>query len=188
MPAFGSPGRGLGSHALPPAFASSPGAPQSLASRGQGEIAQLVEHTTENRGVPGSSPGLAILVFPANGRFWVSAKPDHGAGICRLVATKTATESSAASTRTGRFRAGDKPAVTPACPNGGAALSSAARAVSSATRRKLHRVGQAFRLRLDRLIAAMASSHCMPSARLHGAVCAERKRSRLPYANHDLAN
>ena len=25
-----------------------------------GEIAQLVEHTTENRGVPGSSPGLAI--------------------------------------------------------------------------------------------------------------------------------
>src|SRR5689334_13876262 len=32
----------------------------SLASPGQGEIAQLVEHTTENRGVPGSSPGLAI--------------------------------------------------------------------------------------------------------------------------------
>ena len=32
----------------------------SLPSRGQGEIAQLVEHTTENRGVPGSSPGLAI--------------------------------------------------------------------------------------------------------------------------------
>jgi hypothetical protein len=27
---------------------------------GRGEIAQLVEHTTENRGVPGSSPGLAI--------------------------------------------------------------------------------------------------------------------------------
>ena len=27
-----------------------------------GEIAQLVEHTTENRGVPGSSPGLAISV------------------------------------------------------------------------------------------------------------------------------
>ena len=26
---------------------------------GRGEIAQLVEHTTENRGVPGSSPGLA---------------------------------------------------------------------------------------------------------------------------------
>ena len=26
-----------------------------------GEIAQLVEHTTENRGVPGSSPGLAIV-------------------------------------------------------------------------------------------------------------------------------
>ena len=30
----------------------------SLGARG--EIAQLVEHTTENRGVPGSSPGLAI--------------------------------------------------------------------------------------------------------------------------------
>jgi hypothetical protein len=28
--------------------------------RCRGEIAQLVEHTTENRGVPGSSPGLAI--------------------------------------------------------------------------------------------------------------------------------
>ena len=28
--------------------------------RHRGEIAQLVEHTTENRGVPGSSPGLAI--------------------------------------------------------------------------------------------------------------------------------
>jgi hypothetical protein len=25
-----------------------------------GEVAQLVEHTTENRGVPGSIPGLAI--------------------------------------------------------------------------------------------------------------------------------
>src|SRR3954449_8951182 len=32
----------------------------SLAFSGPGEIAQLVEHTTENRGVPGSSPGLAI--------------------------------------------------------------------------------------------------------------------------------
>ena len=28
--------------------------------RDRGEIAQLVEHTTENRGVPGSSPGLAM--------------------------------------------------------------------------------------------------------------------------------
>src|ERR1700749_191237 len=35
----------------------------SLASLGQGEIAQLVEHTTENRGVPGSSPGLAIAIL-----------------------------------------------------------------------------------------------------------------------------
>src|SRR4051812_12900844 len=32
----------------------------SLAFSRAGEIAQLVEHTTENRGVPGSSPGLAI--------------------------------------------------------------------------------------------------------------------------------
>ncbi len=30
----------------------------------RGEIAQLVEHTTENRGVPGSSPGLAISRCP----------------------------------------------------------------------------------------------------------------------------
>ena len=39
---------------------------QSLASPAQGEIAQLVEHTTENRGVPGSIPGLAIAKSPAN--------------------------------------------------------------------------------------------------------------------------
>src|SRR3954452_15221585 len=32
----------------------------SLAFPRAGEIAQLVEHATENRGVPGSSPGLAI--------------------------------------------------------------------------------------------------------------------------------
>jgi hypothetical protein len=43
------------------ALAPSPRSPgESLASRDHGEIAQLVEHTTENRGVPGSSPGLAI--------------------------------------------------------------------------------------------------------------------------------
>jgi hypothetical protein len=30
---------------------------------GRGEIAQLVEHTTENRGVPGSNPGLAMPYF-----------------------------------------------------------------------------------------------------------------------------
>ena len=35
-------------------------APWTLALLRAGEIAQLVEHTTENRGVPGSSPGLAI--------------------------------------------------------------------------------------------------------------------------------
>src|SRR4051794_13604664 len=34
-------------------------APGASLVRHQGEIAQLVEHTTENRGVPGSSPGLA---------------------------------------------------------------------------------------------------------------------------------
>ena len=32
----------------------------------RGEVAQLVEHTTENRGVPGSIPGLAIGERPAN--------------------------------------------------------------------------------------------------------------------------
>ena len=40
--------------------------PQALAFSRVGEIAQLVEHTTENRGVPGSSPGLAIVARPAN--------------------------------------------------------------------------------------------------------------------------
>src|SRR6188472_1651831 len=41
--------------------------PKSCASLGaHGEIAQLVEHTTENRGVPGSSPGLAIEEGPVD--------------------------------------------------------------------------------------------------------------------------
>src|SRR5271168_1560436 len=38
-----------------------------LLSRSLAEIAQLVEHTTENRGVPGSSPGLAIGCSPCSG-------------------------------------------------------------------------------------------------------------------------
>ena len=41
-----------------PALIASGG--DALAFSAPGEIAQLVEHTTENRGVPGSSPGLAI--------------------------------------------------------------------------------------------------------------------------------
>ena len=41
-----------------PAQTPPPSPPDSIARHG--EIAQLVEHTTENRGVPGSSPGLAI--------------------------------------------------------------------------------------------------------------------------------
>jgi hypothetical protein len=36
-----------------------------------GEIAQLVEHSTENRGVPGSSPGLAIRFCLLLGGFWI---------------------------------------------------------------------------------------------------------------------
>ena len=35
---------------------------------GRGEVAQLVEHTAENRGVAGSSPALAIASFPAVAR------------------------------------------------------------------------------------------------------------------------
>ena len=36
----------------------------------RGEIAQLVEHTTENRGVPGSSPGLATAKPEIRRRSW----------------------------------------------------------------------------------------------------------------------
>ena len=43
--------------------------PEHASLSAHGEIAQLVEHTTENRGVPGSSPGLAIRKLPANARF-----------------------------------------------------------------------------------------------------------------------
>src|SRR5215217_9710634 len=46
------------------------GYPPPLACCPQGEIAQLVEHTTENRGVPGSSPGLAITEGPAKRCVW----------------------------------------------------------------------------------------------------------------------
>ena len=38
----------------------------AISCRDRGEIAQLVEHTTENRGVPGSSPGLAIAALAAS--------------------------------------------------------------------------------------------------------------------------
>jgi MFS family permease len=38
--------------------------PAHASLRRHGEIAQLVEHTTENRGVPGSSPGLAMVQAP----------------------------------------------------------------------------------------------------------------------------
>ena len=51
----------------------SPPGMQALPSRLHGEIAQLVEHTTENRGVPGSSPGLAIAQKPCNGAGFSSA-------------------------------------------------------------------------------------------------------------------
>jgi hypothetical protein len=44
------------------------GAEKLAFSRAFGEIAQLVEHTTENRGVPGSIPGLAIQPSPCSGR------------------------------------------------------------------------------------------------------------------------
>src|SRR5205085_3398382 len=37
-----------------------------LPSARRGEVAQLVEHTTENRGVAGSIPALATHVFPAS--------------------------------------------------------------------------------------------------------------------------
>ena len=46
--------------------------------RHRGEIAQLVEHTTENRGVPGSSPGLAIAEGPAKqGLFHIGDRRRH---------------------------------------------------------------------------------------------------------------
>jgi hypothetical protein len=34
---------------------------------GPGEVAQLVEHTAENRGVAGSIPALATEIIPAKG-------------------------------------------------------------------------------------------------------------------------
>ena len=53
-------------HAAAPPSAGGGKAGESLASTGRrsasGEIAQLVEHTTENRGVGGSSPPLAIAL------------------------------------------------------------------------------------------------------------------------------
>ena len=60
-----TPAQGLANPALRPGHPARRRA--SLGARG--EIAQLVEHTTENRGVPGSSPGLATPKGPASGPF-----------------------------------------------------------------------------------------------------------------------
>src|SRR5947207_12559472 len=46
-----------------------PGVEKAPFSRTFGEIAQLVEHTTENRGVLGSIPSLAIRRFACSGDF-----------------------------------------------------------------------------------------------------------------------
>jgi hypothetical protein len=42
---------------------------------GLGEVAQLVEHATENRGVAGSSPALAIAFCLQIRRFWETSPP-----------------------------------------------------------------------------------------------------------------
>ncbi len=47
-----------------------------------GEIAQLVEHTTENRGVPGSNPGLAIS--PARADHLPAPGPDSPHRLARV--------------------------------------------------------------------------------------------------------
>jgi MFS family permease len=55
--------------------------PGHASLRPHGEIAQLVEHTTENRGVPGSSPGLATAEVPASADFLLTfADPSATAG------------------------------------------------------------------------------------------------------------
>jgi hypothetical protein len=55
----------------------------SLASSNHGGIAQLVEHTTENRGVPGSSPGLAISQTHTRDFPW--AGPGSSPGLAHLL-------------------------------------------------------------------------------------------------------
>src|SRR5436190_5604857 len=74
---------------------------EPLASARRGEIAQLVEHTTENRGVPGSIPGLAIdsrlerrgfslgacragIVVCSGGHVWCESSLLSGRGGARL--------------------------------------------------------------------------------------------------------
>src|SRR5690349_18981378 len=47
-----------------PAQASDPAPWATATMEPRGEVAQLVEHTTENRGVAGSIPALAILGSP----------------------------------------------------------------------------------------------------------------------------
>src|SRR3954468_17692813 len=51
----------------------------------RGEIAQLVEHTTENRGVPGSSPGLATPRRPCTAGPSLFAET---AGVVRVAGSK----------------------------------------------------------------------------------------------------
>jgi hypothetical protein len=51
--------------------------------RGRGEIAQLVEHSTENRGVGGSSPPLAIVRLGSSASPGFRTATPAGTRLCR---------------------------------------------------------------------------------------------------------
>ena len=85
---------------------------QALPSRLHGEIAQLVEHTTENRGVPGSSPGLAIVLSSeARCSGWRLDRPGAGATCGELRPRRSASWFPASSRGPGRARNACKTAL-----------------------------------------------------------------------------
>src|SRR5438045_4359847 len=77
--------------------------------QGFGEIAQLVEHTTENRGVLGSIPSLATPLFACSRRFlFGTGRPvlmslnRRSGGRCLFGANWAASEAVASSPRSSR--------------------------------------------------------------------------------------
>ena len=66
--------RGRGNAAPIPPLASG-----GATLHGRGEVAQLVEHTAENRGVAGSSPALAMTEACAPARCWLGVMRERDA-------------------------------------------------------------------------------------------------------------
>ena len=68
----------LASARLPPYKGPSPACPARLFRRQKAQVAQLVEHATENRSVAGSIPALGTIALPTSLKFWSPARKHSG--------------------------------------------------------------------------------------------------------------